>query len=126
MNCTFYAHLVWGSHLLQKRLLFLLSPSFSCDSIDKLKTNISLPYFSCDSIDKLKTKLPNLEKEVSNDAAKFKDFYQFTFNYAKGANQKSLDLDMAVAYWNIVLRGRFKFLDIWCTFLKVNFAVLVY
>ena len=83
-----------------------------------------MPYFSCDSIDKLKTKLPNLEKEVSNDAAKFKDFYQFTFNYAKGANQKSLDLEMAVAYWNIVLRGRFKFLDIWCTFLKVNFVGL--
>ena len=75
---------------------------------------------SCDSIDKLKTKLPNLEKEVNNDALRFKDFYQFTFNYAKGTNQKSLDLDMALAYWNIVLRGRFKFLDIWCTFLKVS------
>ena len=30
------------------------------------------------------------------------------------------DLDMSIAYWNIVLEGRFKFLDIWCEFLLVS------
>ena len=30
------------------------------------------------------------------------------------------DLDMAIAYWNIVLSGRFKFLDLWCKFLQVS------
>jgi DCN1-like protein 1/2 len=73
----------------------------------------------CDSLDKLKQKLPGLEKEIF-DAVKFKDFYQFTFNYAKNPGQKSLDLDMALAYWDIVLKGRFGFLDIWCKFLKEN------
>lgn len=34
------------------------------------------------------------------------------------------DLDMAIAYWNIVLPGRFKFLDIWCQFLKVSIQLL--
>merc|ERR1712242_199046 len=34
--------------------------------------------------------------------------------------QKGLDLEMALAYWNIVLRGRFRFLDIWSQFLQEN------
>ncbi|GBP02008.1 DCN1-like protein [Eumeta japonica] len=42
-----------------------------------------------DSIDKLKAKLPQLEMEL-NDLAKFKDFYHFTFNYAKDPGQKAL------------------------------------
>jgi len=71
----------------------------------------------CDSVDKLKAKLPNLEKEIL-DQNKFKEFYQFTFNYAKNPNQKGLDLEMALAYWNIVMAGRFKFLHLWSTFLK--------
>lgn len=72
-----------------------------------------------DSIDKLRTKLPILELEL-NDVNKFKDLYHFTFNYAKEHMQKGIDLEMAIAYWNIVLDGRFKFLDPWCTFLKVS------
>lgn len=45
--------------------------------------------------------------------------------------QKGLDLEMAMAYWNIVLKGRFRFLDVWNRFLKVqpflldNFKTLV-
>lgn len=73
----------------------------------------------CDGVDKLKARLSNLENEL-RDNFKFKDFYQFTFNYAKNPGQKGLDLDMAIAYWNIVLKGKFKFLDIWCRFLQVN------
>lgn len=73
-----------------------------------------------DSVDKLKAKLPVLEMELK-DPTKFKDFYQFTFNYAKDPGQKGLDLEMAVAYWNIVLtKDRFKFLDLWCKFLVEN------
>lgn len=72
-----------------------------------------------DSIDKLKAKLPQLETEL-RDSNKFKDFYQFTFNYAKEHAQKGIDLDMAIAYWNIVLQGQFKFLDLWCKFLTVS------
>lgn len=76
-----------------------------------------------DSIDKLKAKLPTLETEIK-DQNKFKDFYHFTFNYAKNPGQKGLELDMAIAYWNIVLRGRFKFLDAWCKFLMVCLSLL--
>ncbi|XP_035248668.1 DCN1-like protein 2b isoform X4 [Anguilla anguilla] len=70
----------------------------------------------CDSPDKLKAILPRLEQELK-DSGKFKDFYQFTFNFAKNPGQKGLDLEMAVAYWNLVLTGRFKFLDLWNRFL---------
>lgn len=34
------------------------------------------------------------------------------------------DLEMAVAYWNLVLSGRFKFLDLWNTFLLVRVFLL--
>lgn len=73
----------------------------------------------CDSVEKLRARLPNLENELK-DNYKFKDFYHFTFNYAKNPGQKGLDLDMAIAYWNIVLKGKFKFLDLWCKFLQVS------
>lgn len=73
----------------------------------------------CDSIDKLKAKVPTLEEDI-RDSGKFREFYQFTFNYAKQDGQKSLDLEMALAYWKIVLEGRFQFLDIWTKFLKEN------
>ncbi|XP_053090238.1 DCN1-like protein 2a isoform X3 [Pangasianodon hypophthalmus] len=48
----------------------------------------------CDSPEKLRSLLPRLEQEL-----------------------KDSDLEMAVAYWNLVLTGRFKFLDLWNTFL---------
>ena len=37
----------------------------------------------------------------------------------------SADLEMAIAYWNIVLKDRFRFLDIWCQFLQVSLEILV-
>jgi len=70
-----------------------------------------------DSVEKLKSRLSTLENEIK-DCGRFKDFYHFTFNYAKNPGQKGLELDMAITYWNIVLQGRFRFLDLWCTFLQ--------
>lgn len=43
----------------------------------------------CDSPEKLKALLPRLEQELK-DSGKFKDFYQFTFNFAKNPGQKGL------------------------------------
>lgn len=45
--------------------------------------------FRCDSPEKLKALLPRLEQELK-DSGKFKDFYQFTFNFAKNPGQKGL------------------------------------
>lgn len=46
-------------------------------------------FSSCDSVEKLKSKCPMLEQEI-RDSSRFKDFYQFTFNYAKNPGQKGL------------------------------------
>lgn len=73
----------------------------------------------CDNLDALRRRLPSVEQEL-NDPSKFKDLYQFTFNFAKNVGQKCLDLDMAIAYWNIVMKGRFRFLDLWVQFLTEN------
>jgi len=73
----------------------------------------------CDSLEALKRRLPAVETEL-NELPKFKDLYQFTFNFAKNPGQKCLDLEMAIAYWNIVLRGRFRFLELWVQFLTEN------
>jgi len=72
---------------------------------------------SCDSIDKLRSRLLQIETELNTDANKFKDLYQFTFNFAKTPTQKSLDLEDAIAYWKMILTDRFKNLDIWIKFL---------
>ena len=46
-------------------------------------------FFSCDTIEKLKKRCEALEKDI-RDPWKFKDFYQFTFNFAKNPGQKGL------------------------------------
>ena len=71
----------------------------------------------CDSIDKLRNKLLQIESELERDQNKFKDLYQFTFNFAKSPSQKSLDLEDAIAYWKMILTDRFKNLDTWIQFL---------
>ena len=38
----------------------------------------------------------------------------------------SADLEMAIAYWNIVLKDRFRFLEIWCQFLQVSWIYLCF
>lgn len=52
--------------------------------------------FRCDSPEKLKSILPRLEQELK-DSTKFKDFYQFTFNFAKNPTQKGLGKSFSVS-----------------------------
>ncbi|XP_019388066.1 PREDICTED: DCN1-like protein 1 [Crocodylus porosus] len=44
----------------------------------------------CDSIEKLKAQIPKMEQELK-EPGRFKDFYQFTFNFAKNPGQKGLE-----------------------------------
>ncbi len=74
----------------------------------------------CDTIDKLRNKILQIDTETMNDSNKFKDLYQFTFNFAKNPTQKSLELEDAIAYWKMILNDRFKYLDIWIQFLTVG------
>lgn len=81
-----------------------------------------------DDVTKLREKLQQIDAEFSREFADprgFKDFYLFAFNYAKEPTQKGLDLDTAIAYWQIVLPGKFKFLNEWCQFLQENHKLAI-
>lgn len=72
----------------------------------------------CDSLPKLISKLRSLEQLLVRDRNQMKSLYCFSFNYAKTPGQKSLDLDVALAYWKIILTPIFKHLGMWITFLQ--------
>lgn len=59
---------------------------------------VFLSFCRCDSIEKLKAQLPKIEQELK-DSRKFKDFYQFTFNFAKNPGQKGLGKNPFNAHW---------------------------
>ncbi|VDN00862.1 unnamed protein product [Thelazia callipaeda] len=70
-----------------------------------------------DSLEKLKAKIPTLSDEIRNPCS-FRDFYQFTFNYARVSSQRTLDVEVAIAYWQIVFGGSFGYLSLWINFLR--------
>lgn len=77
--------------------------------------------YRSDTLDKLRNKIVQIDSnDLKNDPNKFKDLYQFTFNFAKSPSQKSLDLEDAIAYWKMILADRFKHLDLWIQFLTVT------
>lgn len=67
-----------------------------------------------------------IDNELNTDTNKFKDLYQYTFNFAKTPTQKSLDLEDAIAYWKMILSDRFKNLDTWIKFLMVHLFQLLF
>jgi len=78
-----------------------------------------LTYLKCDSIDKLKQRLPELRNEIK-DTQPFKDFYNFIFFLVKENDQRTLNLDMAIAVWKLILKDKFVFLDIWAEWLTTH------
>ena len=97
-----------------------------CEGLERLR---------CDDIKKLKKVLPKLEQvrqktqnirnnydvqDLDSDKKVFRDFYSFTFNFGLNENQKSLEIDIALAYWQLVLQNRFRHLDLWLEFVKVR------
>ena len=52
--------------------------------------------FRTDSLDGLKRALPRIDKELS-EPSKFKDLYQFTFNFAKNPEQKGLGMFLGIS-----------------------------
>mmetsp|Transcript_38404 Transcript_38404/g.61644 ORF Transcript_38404/g.61644 Transcript_38404/m.61644 type:complete len:251 (+) Transcript_38404:78-830(+) len=49
----------------------------------------------------------------------FKDFYFWMFEYLKEeSKRKTIDFDIAIEVWPVILKGKFAFLDKWIEFLK--------
>lgn len=74
---------------------------------------VFLSFCRCDSIEKLKAQLPKIEQELK-DSRKFKDFYQFTFNFAKNPGQKGLGKNPFNAHW--------LFLFSWLNFFSIEYC----
>lgn len=75
---------------------------------------------NCDSIEKMIDLLPELRAYV-NDPDSFKSLYLFTFGYAKDANAKSLALELAIGYWQLLFTDKFKYLAEWKTFMQTRY-----
>ena len=88
-KCLFSGNSLAHNHCLSRTSL---SPTRPAKNPASAVTTLFLLPVRCDSLDKLRSKLDRLLERDLADQTKFKEFYQFTFLYAKGAGQKSLDL----------------------------------
>jgi DCN1-like protein 1/2 len=67
------------------------------------------------TIAELKNQLPTMERELKTPETR-KQIYQFTFQFARQEGQKSLPLDTAIAFWDLLITD-FKHMDLWKEFL---------
>lgn len=73
-----------------------------------------------DSVERLKAKLPELRSELASPGS-FKEFYVWVFEYGKPRAAKSLELDMAIALWRLLLKDRFAALELWVQYLEAHY-----
>ncbi|ORZ33216.1 Cullin binding-domain-containing protein [Catenaria anguillulae PL171] len=73
----------------------------------------------CDSLDKMRAAIPKLRAELS-DPGFFKSVYEFTYTFSREEGQKSLNVETAVALWELLLTGRWKYIDDWLAFITAN------
>lgn len=70
-----------------------------------------------DSLERQRNIVKTLGAQLE-DRTTLREVYQFAFNFGRAEGQKSLSLDVAVAYWQLILAGRFKHLDMWLEFVQ--------
>ncbi|CAD5229214.1 unnamed protein product [Bursaphelenchus okinawaensis] len=70
-----------------------------------------------DSLEKLRNQAATWRNELK-DTQKFKQLYQFAFNYAKSAATRFLEIDTAIAYWNLIFENRDARVPVWIQFLQ--------
>ena len=60
---------------------------------------------SCDTVDKMRNHVANLKRSLPSDIAAYTRVYQYAFQIAKSGNQKTLQLDDACTYWDVVFNS---------------------
>lgn len=75
----------------------------------------------CDTIEKMKTECARLDTSLKNDRRTFKEFYRWLFDFIKDeGDRKTIDADIALDMWNIVLPLHFPLLSSWISFIRAN------
>jgi len=70
-----------------------------------------------DSVDALKRILPELREEISGNS--FKELYMFCYDFGKEDGKKSLNHEMAIALWELLISGRnYPLYPQWISFIK--------
>ena len=62
-----------------------------------------------DTIEGIKACVPTLKKE-SKKAENFKPIYKFTFEFSRDRGFKNVNVDTAIALWDLLLKDRCKFI----------------
>ncbi|KAI9030981.1 Cullin binding-domain-containing protein [Phycomyces nitens] len=70
-----------------------------------------------DSINKFKDLLPSLQESVKEDEM-FKKMYLFCFGFSKTTGQKSMDVETAIALWEILLQEKYPHVGQFLEFLQ--------
>uniref|UniRef100_A0A1I7V356 Defective in cullin neddylation protein n=1 Tax=Caenorhabditis tropicalis TaxID=1561998 RepID=A0A1I7V356_9PELO len=70
-----------------------------------------------DNIQTLKQRIDMINSEIDTNREKSRELYLFTFNYGKSAASRSLDLETAVCYWDVLFGSRSTLMSQWIDFL---------
>lgn len=57
----------------------------------------------CDSIPSMQAAIPKLRYKLANDRSYFTSVYNYTFDFAKTGEQRSIGVDTAIAFWGLLI-----------------------
>ncbi|KAG2393904.1 hypothetical protein C9374_003668 [Naegleria lovaniensis] len=105
-------------------LLFVLFYKLGCKTAynitpDEWKQGMS--ELKITKFDQLKKKIQQVKQDIYNDANQFKEFYEYVFDYSLEEGAKTVPPDVAIGQWKLVLKGKYKFLDVWCEYIEKVF-----
>jgi DCN1-like protein 1/2 len=58
---------------------------------------------SVESFEGMKTSIPRLRKKLGSDPDYFRRVYLYTFEFARSEGQRSLGIELAQAFWNLLI-----------------------
>ncbi|XP_054163210.1 DCN1-like protein [Oppia nitens] len=77
---------------------------------------------NCDSIAALNQRLVEFDNELNTDLNKLRDLYLFAWNYGKPSEAKTMDWEVAIEYWTLLLYNcvNKQLLQLWIEFVSKN------
>lgn len=71
-----------------------------------------------DTVGKMKAQIKAMGKEMTGNTDRFKSFYRWVFELSKEEEgRKTIDKDVAIQMWGLLLPGHFENLAVWCTYI---------